>query len=103
MLEAKDNVWNYKLPFFQAEQSHFSDKESFIEWTRKVFLTNGDLIVPTFNDSHRNDLLTKFSLSSIKHMLGFQADFHETSMITGKGVDDSIRTLVNHLYEQSRT
>lgn len=41
-------------------------------------------------------------LESIKHMLGFQADFHETSMKTGKGVDDSIRSLVSHLYERSK-
>lgn len=40
------------------------------------------------------------SLESIKHMIGAQADFYETSMLTGKGVDDSMRQLVSRLHEK---
>ena len=42
-------------------------------------------------------------LDSLRYMLGFQADFHETSMKTGEGVDDSIRSLVNQLHGRTKT
>ncbi len=41
-------------------------------------------------------------LESIRHMISAQtADFYETSMKTGEGVDDSIRMLMSRLHEKS--
>ncbi len=40
-------------------------------------------------------------LDSIKHMITARADLYETSMVTGEGVDDSIRTLVSHLHDKA--
>ena len=59
-------------------------------------------IIVLLNKADLMDHGCYIGLETIKHMLGFQADFHETSMKTGKGVDDSIRSLVSHLYEQSQ-
>ena len=59
-------------------------------------------IIVLLNKADLMDHGCYIGLESIKHMLGFQADFHETSMVTGEGVDDSIRSLVSHLYEQSK-
>jgi len=60
-------------------------------------------IIVLLNKADLMDHGCYIGLESIRHILGFQADFHETSMITGQGVDDSIRSLVNHLYERSKT
>ena len=59
-------------------------------------------IIVLLNKADLMDHGCYIGLDSIKHLLGFQADFHETSMVTGEGVDDSIRSLVSHLYEQSK-
>ena len=59
-------------------------------------------IIVLLNKADLMDHGCYIGLESIKHLLGFQADFHETSMVTGEGVDDSIRSLVSHLYEQSK-
>ena len=59
-------------------------------------------IIVLLNKADLMDHGCYIGLESIKHMLGFKADFHETSMVTGEGVDDSIRSLVSHLYEQSK-
>ncbi|MHA1978188.1 MAG: GTP-binding protein [Candidatus Hodarchaeales archaeon] len=40
-------------------------------------------------------------LDSIKHLISERADLYETSMVTGEGVDDSIRTLVSHLHDKA--
>ncbi|MHA2175833.1 MAG: GTP-binding protein [Candidatus Hodarchaeales archaeon] len=42
------------------------------------------------------------SLDSIKHMITTRADFIETSMVTGDGVDDSMRQLMSRLYEKTQ-
>ncbi|MCK4847972.1 MAG: GTP-binding protein, partial [Candidatus Heimdallarchaeota archaeon] len=67
--------------------------------------TNGSKIpiIVLLNKADLMDHGCYIGLDSIKHLLGFQAEFHETSMITGKGVDDSIRTLANVLHERSKT
>ena len=67
--------------------------------------TNGSKIpiIVLLNKADLIDHGCYIGLDSIKRMLGFQADFHETSMVTGQGVDDSIRSLVNHLHERSKT
>jgi len=79
---------NYFLELVNIEENRKESKIPII-----VLLNKADLM----------DHGCYIGLNNIKHILGFQADFHETSMITGKGVDDSIRSLVSHLHERSKT
>jgi hypothetical protein len=58
--KSKKIVGGYELPFAKDEPFYYTNKESFIDWTRKVFLTKGEFITPTFRNTERNDLLSKF-------------------------------------------
>ncbi|PWI48521.1 hypothetical protein CEE45_06450 [Candidatus Heimdallarchaeota archaeon B3_Heim] len=67
---------------------------------------NEENTIPIIILLNKADLLEHgcyIGLDSIKHMISARADLHETSMVTGEGVDDSIRTLVSHLYEKSHS
>ena len=81
---------NYFLELVREEESRKNQEEQ----------------IPILILLNKADLLEHgcyIGLDSIKHMISARADLHETSMVTGEGVDDSIRTLVSHLYDKSRS
>jgi small GTP-binding protein len=80
---------NYFLELIQQEEAR-KDKENSIPII--ILLNKADLV------KHGCFI----GLNSIKHMINAKAEFYETSMVTGEGVDDSIRGLVSHLYEKSQ-
>ena len=80
---------NYFLELIQQEEAR-TDKENSIPII--ILLNKADLI------KHGCFI----GLNSIKHMINAKAEFYETSMVTGEGVDDSIRGLVSYLYEKSQ-
>ena len=82
------NKVQYFLELVQTEESR-NKEESKIPII--VLLNKRDLI----------DHGCYIGLNSIKHILSSQVDLYETSMKTGEGVDDSIRTLISHLHEKS--
>ncbi len=58
----------------------------------------GDYRIPVLILLNKKDLIERgcyIGLNSVRHMIGpsDELDFYETSMRTGEGVDDSIRTL----------
>ncbi|MHA2245023.1 MAG: hypothetical protein ACXADY_08645 [Candidatus Hodarchaeales archaeon] len=68
--------------------------------------SDGELRIPVLILLNKKDLLERgcyIGLDSVRHMIGIDPnfDFYETSMKTGEGVDDSIRTLMSRLYEKA--
>ncbi len=66
---------------------------------------NGSKNIPVIILLNKADLIKHgcfISLDSIKHMIGAQADFYETSMVSGKGLDDTIRQLMSRLHETAQ-
>ncbi len=67
--------------------------------------SDGTNRIPVLILLNKKDLIERgcyIGLESVRHMIGTDPnfDFYETSMRTGEGVDDSIRTLISRLYEK---
>ncbi|UCE12313.1 MAG: GTP-binding protein [Candidatus Heimdallarchaeota archaeon] len=79
----------------------------FLELTREEEYRNSDPVfrIPVLILLNKKDLIERgcyIGLESVRHMIGASEghDFYETSMKTGEGVDDGIRTLISRLYER---
>ncbi len=80
----------------------------FLELTREEEYRASDGInqIPVFILLNKRDLIERgfyIGLESVRHMIGSTEEyvFYETSMKTGEGVDDTIRSLISRLYEKS--
>ncbi|MFX0014409.1 MAG: hypothetical protein ACFFB2_08740 [Promethearchaeota archaeon] len=71
------------------------------------YRASGGLIrIPVFILLNKKDLIEYgcfIGLKSVRHMIGSsdEYDFYETSMKTGDGVDDTIRSLISRLHEKA--
>ncbi|MFX0207451.1 MAG: hypothetical protein ACFFDT_15790, partial [Candidatus Hodarchaeota archaeon] len=80
----------------------------FIELTREEEYRASDGVnqIPVLILLNKKDLIEHgcyIGLQSVRHMIGAAEEYvlYETSMKTGEGVDDTIRTLISQLYEKS--
>ena len=80
----------------------------YLELTREeeYRASNGSFRIPVLILLNKKDLIERgcyIGLDSVRHMIGTteEYDFYETSMRTGEGVNDSIRTLISRLHEKT--
>lgn len=80
----------------------------FLELTRKEEYRANDGVspIPVLILLNKKDLIERgcyIGLNSVRHMIGTAEEYvyYETSMKTGEGVDDSIRTLMSRLHEKT--
>jgi GTPase SAR1 family protein len=80
----------------------------FLELTREeeYRASDGLFQIPIFILLNKKDLIERgcyIGLDSVRHMIGSAGDYiyYETSMKTGEGVDDTIRSLISTLHEKA--
>ena len=80
----------------------------FLELTREEEYRSSDGLnrIPVFILLNKKDLIERgcyIGLENVRHMIGSTEfyEYFETSMKTGEGVDDTIRTLISSLYERA--